>query len=104
MKKFMFLLAFAFAANIYYTAVADANTTALSVTVNDEEKVEIAPTQLPAPIQEALKGADYEGWKLIKAYKVLDADENVKYYELQVSNEANERRVVKFNESGSLLD
>lgn len=101
MKKFMFLLAFAFAANLYYTAVADSNT--VSVLINDEEKVEITPAQLPAPIQEALKGADYKGWKIAKAFKVLDADKNVKHYELEVSNEAKESKVLKFDANGKVI-
>jgi hypothetical protein len=98
MKKFMFLLAFAFVA-VSYVAVADAQVA--SVVINDEEKVEIAPTQLPAPVQETLKGDDYTGWKIVKAFKVLGVDKNVKHYELQVSNEANESKVLKFTESGN---
>ena len=98
MKKFMFLLAFAFVA-VSYVAVADANTA--SIVINDDEKVEIPPAQLPAPVQETLKGENYKGWTIVKAFKVLDADKNVKHYELQVSNEAKESKVLKFTETGN---
>ena len=64
------------------------------------EKDAISTTELPAPIQEKLKGQDFSGWMISKAYK-KDKDGKV-VYAVELKNGAETKRV-KFDADGNEL-
>ena len=64
------------------------------------EKDAISTTELPAPIQEKLKGQDFSGWMISKAYK-KDKDGKV-VYAVELKNGA-ETKKVKFDADGNEL-
>ena len=64
------------------------------------EKDAISTTELPAPIQEKLKGQDFSGWMISKAFK-KDKDGQV-VYAVELKNGA-ETKKVKFDADGNEL-
>lgn len=64
-----------------------------------EDKVPVKPEDLPEGIKKTIKGEQFSGWKITKAYLVT-GDDNAKYYELQVSNGGESARV-KLDKDGN---
>ena len=64
------------------------------------DKDAISTTELPAPIQDKLKGQDYSGWMVTKAYK-KDKDGKA-MYAVELKN-GSETKKVKFDEQGNVL-
>jgi len=60
----------------------------------------ISATELPAPIQEKLKGTEFSGWMVSKAYK-KDKDGKA-MYAVELKN-GSETKKVKFDEQGNIL-
>ena len=64
------------------------------------EKDAISATELPAPIQDKLKGQDFSGWMISKAFK-KDKDGKA-VYAVELKNGA-ETKMVKFDAQGNEL-
>lgn len=62
-------------------------------------ETEIAAADLPEAVQTSLKGEDYQGWTVSKAFKVKKED--VKFYKVILTNGTEERKV-KMNSDGTL--
>lgn len=64
------------------------------------DKDVISATELPASIQETLKGQDYSGWMVSKAFK-KDKD-GATMYAVELKN-GSETKKVKFDANGNVL-
>jgi len=64
------------------------------------DKDAISATELPAPIQEKLKGQDYSGWMVSKAFK-KEKDGKI-MYAVELKN-GSETKKVKFDADGNVL-
>lgn len=64
------------------------------------DKDAISVTELPAPIQEKLKGQDYNGWMISKAFK-KEKDGNT-MYAVELKNGSDTRKI-KFDADGNVL-
>lgn len=64
------------------------------------DKDVIAVTDLPAAIQDKLKGQDYTGWTVSKAYR--KAKDGKTKYSVELTN-GTESKKVKFDEQGNVL-
>ena len=60
----------------------------------------IAATDLPAAIQDKIKGQDYTGWTVAKAFK--KAKDGKTTYSVDLTN-GTETKTVKFDEQGNVL-
>ena len=63
-----------------------------------EEKVAVKPEDLPEGIKKTIKGEEFSGWTVKKAYLVTE-EGNKQYYELQVAK-GNESARVKLDKDG----
>lgn len=103
MKKLVFAVA-AVSATFFANAQSDINPTAtteaVAVKEENDQKVEIKVEELPAAIQTALKGTDYQGWSAKKAF-VVKGEKT--HYEVELTNDKAEKAVVKFNEDGTVI-
>jgi guanyl-specific ribonuclease Sa len=64
------------------------------------DKDAIAATDLPAPIQDKLKGQDYTGWTVSKAHR--KAKDGKTIYSVELTN-GTESKKIKFDEQGNVL-
>lgn len=64
------------------------------------DKDVISATELPAPIQEKLKGQDYTGWMVSKAYKKEKDGKTMFAVELKNGSDS---KKVKFDADGNVL-
>ena len=64
------------------------------------EKDAISATELPAAIQDKLKGQDYSGWMVSKAFKKEKDGKTM--YAVELKN-GSETKKVKFDEQGNVL-
>lgn len=64
------------------------------------DKDAISATELPAPIQEKLRGQDYSGWMVSKAFKKDKDGKTV--YAVEMKN-GNDTKKVKFDAQGNVL-
>ncbi|TLV03312.1 hypothetical protein [Dyadobacter luticola] len=64
-----------------------------------EEKVAVKTEELPDGIQKAIKGDQFSGWTVKKAYLVTEPGKD-QYYELQVAN-GKENARVKLDKNGN---
>jgi len=64
------------------------------------DKDVISATELPAPIQEKLKGQDYTGWMVSKAFKKEKDGKTL--YAVELKN-GSETKKVKFDADGNVL-
>lgn len=63
-----------------------------------EEKVAVKPEDLPEGIKKTIKGEEFSGWTVNKAFLVKEGDKP-EYYELQVGN-GKENARVKLDKNG----
>lgn len=106
MKKFM-IAAMALTTSVCATAQtadatpADTATTAVTTVIaKDQEKVEIKAEELPVAIQKVLASDSFKGWAVKTAYVVKSEKP---FYEVALTNQAKENKVVQFNEDGSII-
>lgn len=101
MKKLIamaFCLGLAFTANTVYAS----NVSAPVVNVlNDDEKTAVKPEELPESVKKSLSADEYKGWTVQSASLVKSAAAS--HYEIQVANEKNETKTLKFDKEGTLL-
>jgi uncharacterized membrane protein YkoI len=64
------------------------------------DKDAISATELPAPIQEKLKGQDYSGWMISKAFKKEKDGKTL--YAVEIKN-GSETKTIKFDADGNVL-
>ncbi|HTE29059.1 MAG TPA: hypothetical protein VK666_01705 [Chryseolinea sp.] len=67
---------------------------------NYTEKDVIAASELPKPIQDQLKGQDYSGWTIDKAYRKMKDGKTTFAVELK---NGTDKKKVKFDEQGNVL-
>nr|WP_295925155.1 hypothetical protein [uncultured Dyadobacter sp.] len=63
-----------------------------------EDKVAVKPEDLPEAIKKTIKGEEFSGWTVKKAFLVTESDKT-QYYELQVAN-GKENARVKLDKDG----
>ncbi len=96
MKKVIFAAALLFAG--FSTAIAqDAVTPQQKTVTSDQDEKKMAPEELPAAVQTALRGDDYKGWKATHATKVVKEKKTV--YKVEITN-GTETKTVKLNDEG----
>ncbi|MCE6987772.1 hypothetical protein [Dyadobacter sp. CY323] len=64
-----------------------------------EDKVVVKPEDLPEGIKKTIKGEEFSGWTVKKAFLVTEPN-NTQYYELQVGN-GKENARVKLDKNGN---
>ena len=64
-----------------------------------QDKVTVKPEDLPDGIKKTIKGDEFSGWTVKKAFLVTEPD-NTQYYELQVAN-GKENARVKLDKNGN---
>ena len=64
------------------------------------DKDVISSTELPAPIQEKLKGQDYSGWMISKAFKKEKDGKTM--YAVELKN-GSDTKTIKFDADGNVL-
>ncbi|QRQ99684.1 hypothetical protein [Dyadobacter sandarakinus] len=76
-----------------------AQTATTQVAKLKEDKVPVKPEELPEAIKKTIKGEQFSGWKVKKAFLVTE-DDKTQYYELQVAN-GDESARVKLDKNGN---
>jgi len=64
-----------------------------------QDKVAVKPENLPEGIKKTIKGEEFSGWKVTKAFLVTEEDKS-QYYELQVAKGSESARV-KLDKDGN---
>jgi hypothetical protein len=103
MKK---LIVSALALTLISFASVEASTTAetrktetATLAASTQEKVAVKPEDLPEGIKKTIKGEEFSGWKVTKAFLVTEEDKS-QYYELQVAK-GDESARVKLDKDGN---
>jgi len=65
-----------------------------------KEGMEVAAADLPAPIQDKLKGSDYSGWTVDKAKTKMKDGKTC--YAVELKNGSEKKKIV-FDESGNVI-
>ena len=73
-------------------------TTTKTTTTSKEDKVAVKPENLPDGIKKTIKGEDFSGWTVKKAFLVKEGE--TEYYELQVAKGSESARV-KLDKNGN---
>jgi len=104
MKKLLFAFAFMSLGSVAVMAqdsTSVAPQTPTEVQGEDQDKgTQVAPSELPAPIQTALQGQDYSGWTVASATKSEKDGKTV--YAVELKNGA-ETKTVKFDAEGAIM-
>ncbi|MCE7065952.1 hypothetical protein [Dyadobacter sp. CY326] len=66
-------------------------TTTKTTTTSKEEKVAVKPEDLPEGIKKTIKGEEFSGWTVKKAFLITEGSNE--YYELQVAKGSESARV-----------
>jgi predicted YcjX-like family ATPase len=77
----------------------ETTTKTTTATKQKEDKVAVKPEDLPEGIKKTIKGDDFAGWTVKKAFLVKEGD-NKQYYELQVAKGSESARV-KLDKDGN---
>lgn len=84
---------------------ADNSLTATGVSIMQlmaQEKVTVKPDSLPEGVKKTIQGEAFEGWKVISAFLVTNADKS-QYYELNVKKGEESARV-KLDKDGKNVE
>jgi hypothetical protein len=103
MKKLLFAIAFMTAGSVAVLAQEATPTTEPSTEIaqdQDQDKQEIATSDLPANIQASLQGQDYSGWTVSKAFK--KEKDGVTTYTVELS-QGTEKTMVSFDADGNKI-
>lgn len=105
MKKLLFAIAFMTAGSVAVLAQEATPTTEPAPSTEiaqpqDQDKQEIATSELPANIQASLQGQDYSGWTVSKAFKKEKDGATVYTVELA---QGTEKKMVSFDAEGNMM-
>ncbi len=75
---------------------------AIDVETSKDNGTEIKLSELPTPVQEALKSDPYKDWISKRAW-IVTRDGN-KFYRVEVENPKNESTTILFDANGKVLD
>jgi hypothetical protein len=81
------------------TGTATTGNSVSSQKASKEDRVAVKPEDLPEGIKKTIKGEEFSGWTVKKAFLVTEPD-NTQYYELQVANGKDNARV-KLDKNGN---
>ncbi len=106
MKKLMLAVCLMFGGAAFVTAQEQDQSTTPTETqpTQDQDRQEIALSELPDAVTASLESQDYSGWTVGTAYKKTDASKNDMEVYLVELKKGTETKKVKFDKDGNKLD
>ncbi|MEX2231126.1 MAG: hypothetical protein WD824_03125 [Cyclobacteriaceae bacterium] len=102
MKKLMLAVCLMFGGATLVSAQEQPTTPSQTETTQDQDRQQIAISELPDGVSAKLESQDYSGWTVGNAYKKMD-DSNMEIYIVELK-QGTETKKVKFDRDGNQIE